>query len=1102
MKQSLISATELSNENGQLTAESSAATEQLQAISRISALLSSTLLLDDVLEEVLREALDHTDASAAQIALQDDESGNFYPYLAEGQSVPVPDVDARVLSEQQALLAHHLQSDAPQHARSALVAPILFEGAAAGLIRLFSPDPTAFEPHALIFVSALCSQAAVALGNARRFTELKERNTLLQRRTQQIEHFLESSRIFHSDRRLEEVYEEMVYAIQEGVGFNIVVLSLIEQDENEQWLRRVTAAGLPLERARQLQEARQPWAAVERILQPEFRLGGAYFVPSEQAGAEPRMLSLQQVSDLFPDSAGADSERQDNDARWRADDLFFILLRDSQGKPLGLINLAAPLDGRRPGVNTARVLEVFANQAASAIENVRLFHSMWDYALQLQQLHNVSQQTLREPDFDHKLELILNGLQVAGWQRVTLTLRDAEFRATRLVSAGLSHQEEDHLQTALLPSATWRQRFNDNTFHQYRRGNCYLVPGDDPWQRPSQEAMPAHPPLRYDETGPWPRAAVLYRPLYDREQQPMGLLALWDPEDNRLPDENALQTIDLYAQFAISVIESYRLFSEMQRRSQELQTLFEASRTLAGTLDQAHILQAMGQHMLDAVGADAYAVLALGPDKQKATVLYSDSSAPETAIVEEHGQLDLAQLPLATNVVQREEPLARQLTDEQKNGDTQARCVAALPLILRDELFGLVQVAGPGSADYWEDNNLQLLGAIVNQASTALETAHLVEELDERVAQRTQALAEEVAKAQSILESIADGVLVAEADGTVIVANVPSAHILGLPRQLLVGKTVYELGGQFGQQAHRWSQTISQWTRQAQRLEPHTVFKDRMEIEERTVSVHVSPVFANKRYFGTISIFRDITREVEVDRMKSEFVSTVSHELRTPMTSIKGYADLLLMGAAGSLSKPQLRFLDVIKKNADRLKALVDDLLDISRIETGKTQLNLQPVDIPQLVRDVVNNHLLGRIQHEKKEIDVSIDVAPSLPLVNADPEKVTRILTNLVDNAFNYTPTGGEITVGAVHEGDFVWLSVRDTGIGISKENQSKIFERFYRVEDEDVQERPGTGLGLSIVRSLVEMHSGELTLESELGAGSTFSFSLPCVGEETALT
>jgi signal transduction histidine kinase len=216
------------------------------------------------------------------------------------------------------------------------------------------------------------------------------------------------------------------------------------------------------------------------------------------------------------------------------------------------------------------------------------------------------------------------------------------------------------------------------------------------------------------------------------------------------------------------------------------------------------------------------------------------------------------------------------------------------------------------------------------------------------------------------------------------------------------------------------------------------------------------------------------------------------------MTSIKGYADLMLMGAAGNLSEPQRRYLEVIKNNADRLKLLVNDLLDISRIETGKTQLNLQPVDVPQIVSEVVSEHLQGRIQHEQKDLSVATAISPPLPLANADPEKVTRILTNLVDNALNYTPAGGEIEVGVHANGNYIFISVHDTGIGISKENQKKIFERFFRVEDRTVQDIPGTGLGLAIVRSLVEMQGGDLMLESELGEGSTFTFSLPIVVED----
>ena len=232
--------------------------------------------------------------------------------------------------------------------------------------------------------------------------------------------------------------------------------------------------------------------------------------------------------------------------------------------------------------------------------------------------------------------------------------------------------------------------------------------------------------------------------------------------------------------------------------------------------------------------------------------------------------------------------------------------------------------------------------------------------------------------------------------------------------------------------------------------------------------------------------------------MKSEFVSTVSHELRTPMTSIKGYVDLLLMGAAGDVREPQLHYLEVIKRNAGRLKVLVDDLLDISRIETGRSKLNEQPINIAELVNSTMTELVRGRLEQVNKEIQVTTDLPPELPLASGDPEKVTRIVSNLVDNAINYTPEGGEVKILARADSSFLRVSVRDTGIGISKAEQEKIFDRFYRSENELVQAVPGTGLGLAIVRSLVEMHGGQIEVESDVGMGSTFTFSLPTVDEK----
>lgn len=1077
--------------------------KQLHALSKISSHISQTLLLDEILELVLNEAVKQTTAFGGSITLFNHNGTDEAHFAVHAPPLETPKLEKRVLQQKEPLCgAVQARTSGAEIVHSVFLAPILFESRVTGLLRLFSAQKDPFDENDITFVTALCHHVALAVGNARRFSELRERNTLLQRRTQQIEHFLESSRVFHSERQLEEVYEELVYAIQEGLGFNVVLLSLVESTSSGAMLRRVTAAGLPLERLEELQKTPQPWKAVEKLLSKEFQLGGAYFVPSDEGNDERTDLDIHQVNDIYP-VAQTDEEEENKHRLWREADLFFIPLRDSEGKPQGLISLTAPVDGLRPDLNTARALEVFANQAASAIENVQLFHNMWDYALQLQQLHNVSQQTLRERNFDRQLEYILEGLQIAGWQRISLTLRDESMEVTKLVSAGLSQEEHQALEQELLPATVWEERFADERLQSYRRGNCFFLPNDDPFSRHISDAtFPGAPQPAADKN--WIPGGVLYRPLYDREQQFIGILALSEPESGHHTDENGLQTIDLYAQFAISVIESHRLFSEMQRRSLELQALFDASRALSGTLKQDAILTAMGEHMLQAIEAEAYNVYAMTRDRNDTLVLRSENRLQRHNHTLVDNKDPLQQMRLAQEVIETGRAVARSAAETRGGGEPAAgepASVAMLPIPLRDELFGLVEVLSWDARFNWTSEKLQLLEAIANQAGTALETAHLVEELDDRVAQRTRALAEEVARIQSILESMADGVLVVEADGTILMANKPTAQFLGTPRERLLGKAVDDLVGRFGPGMDRWANTVSTWSTQTNAVEPLSAVRDEMDIDQRVLNVHVSPVFADGEFFGTISIFRDMTREAEVDRMKSEFVSNVSHELRTPMTSIKGYTDLLLMGVAGDLSDSQHRLLDAIRRNADRLKTLVDDLLDISWIETGRIDLKREPVDLTAVIKNEIGEHVKGRLQHERKSLEFSLDLPRALPYVYADPEKVTRIIMNLVDNAINYTPEGGQIEVvadlqaGNDAQDEMVRVQVRDTGVGISRENSSRIFERFYRVEENGIQEIPGTGLGLSIVRNLVELHGGEIWLESEPGVGSTFLFTLPCV-------
>jgi signal transduction histidine kinase len=293
-----------------------------------------------------------------------------------------------------------------------------------------------------------------------------------------------------------------------------------------------------------------------------------------------------------------------------------------------------------------------------------------------------------------------------------------------------------------------------------------------------------------------------------------------------------------------------------------------------------------------------------------------------------------------------------------------------------------------------------------------------------------------------------------------------------------------------------WMQTIRSWSQDPSAYQNVETYAEQLDLENgRIMAVHLAPVFWRQEFLGTVSIFRDITHEVEVDRLKSEFVATVSHELRTPMTSIKGYVDILKMGAAGALNENQSHFLDIVINNIERLNTLVNDLLDISRFESGTIVLTPEPVDLRQIAEDVIEE-ILRRSQEDDKPMALSLDAPKRLPLVMADEKRVRQIIHNLVDNAYNYTPGNGTICVCIrALDGADVQVDVQDNGIGISLADQARIFDRFYRGEHPLVLSTPGTGLGLPIVHQLVEMHHGRIWMTSTgiPGEGSTFSFTLP---------
>jgi two-component system phosphate regulon sensor histidine kinase PhoR len=244
---------------------------------------------------------------------------------------------------------------------------------------------------------------------------------------------------------------------------------------------------------------------------------------------------------------------------------------------------------------------------------------------------------------------------------------------------------------------------------------------------------------------------------------------------------------------------------------------------------------------------------------------------------------------------------------------------------------------------------------------------------------------------------------------------------------------------------------------------------------------------------GVVAIFNDITQIRAVDRMKDDFLSMVSHELKTPLTAIKGFTTELLQDQAGYYGEDQRReFYQIIDAECDRLTRLIKDLLDISQIELGaEIPIHVSEIDLPALA-----GKILAARRVYARDYDLKVDFPPGFPPIEVDCDKMEQVLTNLVDNAIKYSPNGGTVTIsGRVvdERGQFFVMKVTDHGIGVPREHLQRVFDRFYRVDNRDNRDIGGTGIGLALVKALIEAHHGFVTMDSEVGRGSTVTVTLP---------
>ncbi len=342
-------------------------------------------------------------------------------------------------------------------------------------------------------------------------------------------------------------------------------------------------------------------------------------------------------------------------------------------------------------------------------------------------------------------------------------------------------------------------------------------------------------------------------------------------------------------------------------------------------------------------------------------------------------------------------------------------------------------------------------------------------------------------KTQTIIRNIVDGVVVTDPELRLLVINNVAEKWFGVTEKQALNKPIEQV-------IH--NQTFLDYLHEV--VDGDEVTHESIELNLKNpdnwrdifLQVRAAKVFGEaEELIGVVSILRDITREKEIDRMKTELVSMVAHELRSPLTSISGFSELLL---DENLTRDQAgEYASIILKESNRLSELINKFLDISKIEAGKSQVNKAPIQLREIVDKVLDVNLY---QAEKKKIAVSVKASPNLSPAYADRDMIEQVILNLFSNAVKYSPENASVEIRLRELADEIVVEVEDTGYGISEEDLPRIFDKFYRAaEHDEIREVRGTGLGLSLVKEIVELHGGKIAVTSEKGKGSVFRFTLP---------
>ncbi|TFH34897.1 MAG: sensor histidine kinase, partial [Anaerolineales bacterium] len=505
-----------------------------------------------------------------------------------------------------------------------------------------------------------------------------------------------------------------------------------------------------------------------------------------------------------------------------------------------------------------------------------------------------------------------------------------------------------------------------------------------------------------------------------------------------------------------------RMRRRLKARLDEMGLLLQASQRVASSFNLAESLPPILEGLRELTGSDlVHLALEREDPGEKHTEVYSAGSDPGNWAVLDPQVLSLTR---GKGRFTLENPTRAKAVLEISSLAAPVQALTSVPLLHEERFVGALWL-GYQQPHVFTPDEVRLLTILSGQLGIAVSNTRLYHRVEQERSRLT-----------AVLETTPDAVILIDQEGRISLANPAAEMVLTGKAHEVIGREAQEVI-----QAEELKQLLKD-----QSADSHTV---EIHLEKgQVLFASVSDISgATTDAAGRVCVLWDITHYKKLDSLKSEFVSTVSHDLRAPLTLMRGYATMLTM--VGAMNEQQKEFVSKILTSADQMGNLIENLLDLSRIEAG-VGLDLERVALVDLIEAVIQSY---RPQAVNKQIALEFERENALELVEIDPTLIRQVIANLVDNAIKYTSAGGTITIDAHQKQGKQYLSIKDTGLGIAPTDQARLFERFYRARRQETLSVKGTGLGLAIVKSIVQQHGGEVTVESRLGEGSTFTINFP---------